>query len=116
MEGTEELGEQSAPKKPPRKPRPSEIAAKKAKAAKKKPAKPKAKKPAKKAVKAKRPAPKKKKAVKTRKAAPKRPVIYTERIDFRVTKAQKREVTAKAKRENRSVTSIFMEVIERIKK
>lgn len=83
-------------KKAPRKPRPSEIAAKKAKAAAKKNAKPKAK----------RPAGKKPFSIKGR----------PERIDMRVTKEQKAGVIAKAKKLHRTVTSIVLEAIDRLTK
>jgi hypothetical protein len=99
--------------KPPRKPRPSELAAKKAKVAKK--AKPKAKRPAAKKAKAKKPkvAKTKRKPGKTKAkaAGPDR----SERIDMRVTKAEKARVLAKAKRTRRTVTSIVLEAIEKIK-
>lgn len=104
------------PKKPPRKPRPSEIAAKKAKAeaakkkVSKKRAKPKTKKPA------------KKKTVKKKKTGAKRgrkpvdpAIARSERIDMRVTKAEKKRIVAKAKKLDRTVTSLLYEAVEKIK-
>jgi hypothetical protein len=112
-------------KKPPRKPRPSEIAAKKAKAGAKKAkakktvkrkasAKPKGKKkPAKKASKVKRPKTKarRKPAGKTKNGT----AVRTERLDMRITKADKARIHAKAKRLRRTVTSVVLEAIERIR-
>ena len=118
MEGTEVINEQPAPK-PPRKPRPSEIAAKKAKAAKKK-------KPAKKAkmkAKTKKKRFKKqgplhqhsrtsKKAKSSKKTSG---VVRCERVDMRVSKAEKARIVAKAKKLRRTVTSVVLEAIEKIK-
>jgi hypothetical protein len=114
MEGTEVINEQPAPKAP-RKPRPSEIAAKKAKAAKKKKpakkAKSKAKrKPAKKAMK--KPAKRKAKKVKASKTGG---VVRCERVDMRVSKVEKARIVAKAKKLRRTVTSVVLEAIEKIK-
>jgi len=129
----------AAPKKPPRKPRPSEIAAKAAKAAaKKKPSKPKAKKPAakKKTAKTKRPEVKKKSVKKSKRKAPKktkakvvrkpakktrakkghsRNVVRTERLDLRLTKKEKAAMHAKAKKMGRTITSIIIELIAKFK-
>jgi hypothetical protein len=94
----------SAPKKP-RKPRPSELAAKAAKKkAGKKTAKPKAKK-----VKARKPKTGKKKAKKVVAC------VRSERLDLRLSKAEKAKVNAKAKKTRRTVTSIVIEAIEKIK-
>lgn len=87
---------EAAAPKAPRKPRPSEIAAKKAKTAK-----------SKKAV---------KKAVKKSKPAASRGVVMrSERLDMRVTKAEKARVRAKAKKVKRTITSVVLEAIEKIK-
>ncbi len=109
-------------KKSPRKPRPSELAAKEVKALKgrkarvkkaKKAKKPKVKKPAVKKTKA--------KAVKT-KRKPGKPKVKAgviarpERVDMRVTKTEKARLVAKAKRLRRTVTSIVMEAVEKITK
>lgn len=130
MDTTEILDNQSpamrAAKKPPRKPRPSEIAAKLAKAngAKKSKAKTKAKaKP-----KAKRPTPKSKKPTKKtakRKPAPKKKakaakrtpgvISRPERMDMRLTKAEKAKIVAVAKRTKRTITSVVYEAIAKIK-
>lgn len=116
--------------KVPRKPRPSEIAAKKAKAAKKKkPAKRKAKKSAKrkpsakagvrkgarKVLKARAAArkPAKRKAKKSAKAST--GVIRTQRLDIRLTKGEKVKVLAKAKKLRRTLTSLVIEAIEKLR-
>lgn len=108
-------------RKPPRKPRPSEIAAKKAKAAaKRKPAPKKAAKPkAKKPVKAKRP--KAKKAVK-RKPAPKkkkaknaRPLVRVERVELRLSKGERAKLNRHAKATDRTVTSVLVGMIAKLK-
>lgn len=101
-------GSELEPAKKPRKPRPSEIAAKKEKKAAKKPAKPK---------KAKKPAPKKKAAKKSKRPKVKTmaAVARSERLDMRLTKGEKSKVHAKAQKLRRTVTSIVIEAIEKIK-
>lgn len=90
----ESPGEGGKVKKPPRKPRPSEIAAKKAKIKRKSV----------------------KKAVKTKaKREPAKPAPDVTRLDIRLTKAQKAKLTAKAKTKRRTITSVVIEAIERIK-
>ncbi len=118
-----ELDHNDAVKKAPRKPRPSEIAAKKAKAAaKRKPKKkaqkakrPKLKKSVKKAVKAKRPASKRK----AKKAAKRKPVKWSaeraERMDVRLSKAQKRKLVAKAKAKGRTITSLILDAVDKLR-
>lgn len=100
-------------KKAPRKPRPSEIAAKKAKAAKKSKRKPAPKKKAKakprKAVK--RPA--KPKARKTK--AVQWSAARACRMDVRMSKAQKRKLDAKAKAKGRTVTSMILEAVDKLR-
>lgn len=93
--------------KEPRKPRPSEIAAKKAKAAKLKAKK----KPAKKKTKPK--VAKRKTKAKARKPAAvlSRPA----RIDLRLTKTEKAKLTAKAKATRRTITSVVAELIEKMR-
>lgn len=86
-------------KKPPRKPRPSEIAAKAAKVAKKK-----------------KPAAKKTKP----KAKPKakggnKPLVRTERLDLRLTKQEKAKIMARSRKTKRTVTSVIMEAIHKVK-
>jgi hypothetical protein len=111
------------PKKAPRKPRPSEIAAKKAKAAKAKAAKSKAKRkpaPKKKAAKSKAAKSKKPAKRKAAKSKPKRksngrPLVRTERLDMRITKEEKRRLEAKAKRLQRTVTSVALEAIMKMR-
>jgi hypothetical protein len=96
--------------------------AKKAKVSKpkaaKKAAKPKAKKPAPKKTakpKAKKPA-KRKPAKVVKKAKAKAGVIVrTERLDMRLSKAEKVKLLAKAKKLRRTVTSIMLEAIEKVK-
>lgn len=104
-------GEGSAapePKKPPRKPRPSEIAAKKAKAAAKKKAKAK-RKPAKKVRKVSKPKSKTK-----RKIAPaKSSAVRTERLDMRVRKEDRRLLETVAKKQSRTVTAVAWLAIQR---
>jgi hypothetical protein len=101
-------------KKPPRKPRPSEIAAKLAKEkAKLKPTVKKAKVVKKKAAK-----PKTKKVVKKKAAKSKKPVSIaarSERLDLRVTKAEKAAIRAKAKKLKRTVTSLAVWAIDKIR-
>ncbi len=84
------------PKKPPRKPRPGEIVAKKARAAAKK----------KKAA--------KRKPVK-RKVAARKPAVRTERLDMRVTKADKAKLERRARKLQRSVTWVVLDAIGRMK-
>lgn len=101
---------QEAPK-PPRKPRPSEIAAKKAKAAAKRKPAPKAKKKtvkAKKAVKRK-PAPKKKKAKNAR------PLVRTERLELRLTKGERAKLMRHAKAAGRTATGVIVGMIAKLK-
>lgn len=87
--------------KKPRKPRPSEIAAKRLKIVKTK------RKPAKrlKIVKTKR----KPAKPKVKRPAPER----SERLDFRLTKPEKARVLAKAKKAKRTVSSLFVEFINK---
>lgn len=131
VEGTGTIGEAltgATLKKPPRKPRPSELAAKAAKAAKPKTAEPKApakKAPAKKAVKAKAKKAPGKKVAKTKAKPAKKPkaekaprvgvVARPERLDMRLTKAEKQKLLAKATKLRRTVTSIVIEAIEKLK-
>jgi hypothetical protein len=89
--------------KAPRKPRPSEIAAKLAKTAKPKPKKLAKRKPASKK--------KKTKATKRTTGGVSRP----ERLDMRLSKAEKAKILAKAKKLRRTVTSIVYEAIEKMK-
>ncbi len=99
-------------KKPSRKPRPSELATKKAKTAKKKT---KAK-PAKKAKAVKRPKPKTKKAkAKKGRVVPAGGIVRSERLDMRLSKAEKAKVVAKSKKTRCTVTSLVLEAIEKIK-
>ena len=88
--------------KPPRKPRPSEIAAKLAKAAK-------LKKPAAKKTKAKRSKPKTKKKV----HGPN--VIRTERMDLRLTKQENAKIMARSKNTKKTVTGVVMEAVHKAK-
>ncbi len=107
---TQEVLDRQSPtmKKAPRKPRPSEIAAKKAKAKpKKSPAK-------KKVVKTKRPKPKKTKKRKPAKKS-KTPHSNLERLDFRLSKKQKVKILTKAKTLRRTVTSVLTELIDKMK-
>ena len=102
-----------------------EAKSKKAKKAKPKPkAKPsKAKKVAKPAKKAKRPASKKKpgkkktvkKVSKPKAKKPAAGVVRTERLDLRLSKAEKGKLNAKATKLRRTITSIVLEAIEKIK-
>jgi hypothetical protein len=88
--------------------------AKAPKSKKPKAAKPKAKPKPKK--KAKRPAkPKTKKPAKTKKKAKVAVVARSERLDMRLTKAEKAKIYAKAKKTRRTVTSLVIEAIEKIK-
>lgn len=90
----------------PRKPRPSEIAAKKARKVKKG------------AKKVKKPTAKRLKTVKAKrkpgKPKVKRPVPErSERLDFRLTKSEKARVLAKAAKAKRTVSSLFVEFINK---
>jgi len=92
---------------------PDEPKPKAKKAAKRKSAKAKKKRPAK--SKTKRPAPKAKKAAKRKPAKAKSVFIARpERLDMRLTKAEKAKINAKAKELRRTVTSIVLEAIEKI--
>jgi hypothetical protein len=62
--------------------------------------------------KAKRPKPKKKTA---RKSKAKAAVVRSERLDMRLTKAEKAKIGAKAKKTRRTVTSLIIEAIEKIR-
>lgn len=96
-------------KKPPRRPRPSEIAAKKAKAAAKKKKKVTKSKPKTKAKpKAKRPAVKKSKAKKS-------PPRMFARLDVRLSKSERAMVVAKAKKMKRTITSVVLDAIRKLK-
>lgn len=66
---------------------------------------------------AKRPKPKAKKAAKrkTAKAKPAASVVRSERMDLRLTKAEKAKVLAKAKKTKRTITSLFVEALGKIK-
>lgn len=73
-----------------------------------------------KAKKAKRPAkkkvPKRKTAKKTKRPAKAKGVVErSERLDMRLTKAEKAKVVAKAKKTRRTVTSLVIEAIEKIR-
>ena len=61
----------------------------------------------------------KKKVKRNAKKAPKRKakarVVRTERLDMRLTKAEKVKIGAKAKKLRRTVTSLVIEAIEKIK-
>lgn len=112
-DGMPERFKPAAPKAP-RKPRPSEIAAKKAKAAKgKKKAKPAKKKVAKSKPKAKKPA--KKTAKPKAKKVAARVLLRPERLELRLTKSEKAKLTAKAKAGRRTITSVVIELIERMR-
>lgn len=92
-------------KKAPRKPRPSEIAAKEAK-------KVKVMKKLKKKTAAKKKVAKRKPA---KKAAANGAGVRSERLDMRLTKAEKAKIYSRAKKLRRTVTSIVTEAIEKIK-
>lgn len=84
-------------------------------------AKPKAKKKSAKRKTVKRPKSKAKKTVRRKPAkrkAGRKPssVVRSERLDMRLTKAEKAKVTAKAKKTRRTVTSLIIEAIEKIKR
>lgn len=103
-------------KKAPRKPRPSEIAAKKAKAAKKSKRKPAPKKKVRsvrwhKAAKKLR----KPKARKTKAKAVQWSAARACRMDVRMSKAQKRKLDAKAKAKGRTVTSMILEAVDKLR-
>jgi hypothetical protein len=134
-----EASERATPepaKKAPRKPRPSEIAAKEAKAAAKKEpavkAKPKKKKAAKAkkkfvktakkqapARKAKRSVPKKVKKKKFAKKMGKPPLTgpaaLTHRLDLRVNRATKARVTAYAKKKEQTISAVVIGLIDKLK-
>lgn len=105
-------------KKAPRKPRPSEVAAKKAKAAaKKKKNAPKRKRPApKKKAKAKRAKPKARKvkpaARKAKKAKLKnRPLVRVERLDMRISKAEKAWLEKASRKRGVTITEVVLDVL-----
>ena len=93
---------------------PIEDAAKPTPPESKKKAKPKVKKH-----KAAKPKVKKRKAVKPKKKAVRKPksgaVVRSERLDMRLSKAEKARITAKAKKTRRTVTSLVIEAIEKIR-
>jgi hypothetical protein len=91
--------------KSPRKPRPSELAAKKAKAAKKK--KPPAKRSKSKTKRA--------KPAKGKHKAPGPGVIRTERADLRLTKQEKAKIMTRARKMKQTVTAVVMEAIHKVK-
>jgi len=94
-----------------KRPKSKKPAAKKAKPkTKKKPVK-KVKKPAKRRPKAKTSKPKRKPGAKPKPSN----VVRSERLDMRLTKAEKAKVSAKAKKLRRTVTSIVIEAIEKLK-
>ena len=84
----------------PDKPKPKKRAKPKAKKKAKRPAKPKAK-------------AKNRKVVKSKKAT--NGDARTERLDMRLSKAQKAKIDAKAKKTRRTVTSLVIEAIEKIR-
>lgn len=98
----------AAGKKPPRKPRPSEIAAKKTKAAK-----PKAKKAVKKPAKRKAPAKSKPKA--KRKPVKARGPERLERLDMRLSKAEKAKLRGISKRKGVPITEVVWGAIAKLK-
>jgi hypothetical protein len=61
--------------------------------------------------------PKKAKAMvkRVRKAKASRPVLRSERMDLRLSKAEKAKLMAKAKATRRTVTSVIVELIEKMK-
>jgi hypothetical protein len=79
-----------------------------------KPAPPESKKKAKQPTK---PKAKKRKAVKPKKKAVRNSgaVVRSERLDMRLSKAEKARITAKAKKTRRTVTSLVIEAIEKIR-
>lgn len=106
--------------KAPRKPRPSELAAKAAKAAGKKAVKPKAKpakKKAKKATRAGAVVRKAKKAAKgkTKSKAPARKLVRTARLDLRCTPSERALAIGLAKKKDTTVTDLVMQVLRKMK-
>lgn len=101
-------------KKAPRKPRPSEVAAKKAKAAaKKKKVAPKRKRPApKKKAKAKRPKATRKpvKRAKTKRKN-NRPLVRVERLDMRISKAEKAWLEKASRKRGATITEVVLDVL-----
>jgi hypothetical protein len=75
-----------------------------------KPAPPKAKKKAKPKIKKHKAAKSKKKTIRKSGA-----VVRSERLDMRLSKAEKARITAKAKKTRRTVTSLVIEAIEKIR-
>jgi len=122
LTGVPPLTEAPPAKKPPRKPRPSEMAKKAAKSAAKTVRVPPPKKvPAKKfKPKAVKKVAKAKPAKKAAKAAPKRKpvsgVVRMERLDFRLSKTEKARLVAKARKMQRTITSIVAEAIGKLAK
>ncbi len=62
----------------------------------------------------------KRKAAKPKKKSAKRPakskaIVRSERLDMRLTKAEKTRINAKAKKTRRTVTSLVIEAIEKIR-
>jgi outer membrane biosynthesis protein TonB len=102
--------------KAPRKPRPSEIAAKAAKLKKPKPKKTAVKKKLVKTAKKQAPARKAKRSVpkKVKKTA-KAGGVRFERLNFRVTKAEKAKLKARAKAGDCTITDVLVKLIEKIK-
>lgn len=80
------------------------------------PAKPKPKKKAKRPAK---PKTKKRKVAKAKKKSVRKPkagaAVRSERLDMRLTKAEKAKIYAKAKKTRRTVTSLVIEAIEKIR-
>lgn len=110
---TETKPEAETVKKPPRKPRPSEIAAKKAKAAaKKKKSAPKRKQTAPKKKAVKRAKPKARKPAKRKtKRTNSRPLVRVERLDMRITKADKAWLAKAARKRKLTVTNLVLAVL-----
>lgn len=102
------VAKRSKPKAKKTKPKAKRKPAKKVKAKRPKAAKSKAKKSKPKKTAKRKPAKKK-----TRKGV--KPLVRTERIDMRVTKAQKARVYAKAKRLKRTYTSVVLEAIDSVR-
>jgi hypothetical protein len=92
MEVSGETAEVILAKKPPRKPRPSEIAAKAAKAVK-------------------RSKPKTKPKTAKKKVGNGRPLVRTERMDLRLTKQERAKVMARVKKTGNTVTGVIMEAV-----
>ena len=61
--------------------------------------------------------PKAKKKAKTKKKTARKPgaVVRSERLDMRLSKAEKARITAKARKTRRTVTSLITEAIEKIR-